>query len=380
MGTRQEPAGDIPRLGRLTVSILAALAVGILAIRGTFGTICGARRGAEGIAADPLDLDALRVLGLQGDATRTPGRTARVLSFVGRRTWRDGPTNVWLLRQALEEGRFAEAFDRADAILRQDADGRSRPALFDLLSKAAAFPEARPDLEGRLAASPTWREDFLAYLGQKGDPSGALAILSGLADSESPPTPAEYSALVNRLVSGGEPRAGLKAWVEVARPRGGEAAGLRDGGFQGQWDHTPFTWSVAEGVGGESETHAAPRGIAGRVLRVDYDGYAAPSLPAQLLVLGPGAYRVTWLEQPAPARAGSLYWRVRCADTGAILARADQAKAAAGEDGGWRAMSLRFDAPAQGCPGQWLELIAAPGERPSPITAEYAEFALLPAS
>jgi hypothetical protein len=171
--------------------------------------------------------------------------------------------------------------------------------------------------------------------------------------------------LIERLVSEGDYDGAYGAWLSVARPRESATAGLRDGDFTGSSDRTPFTWRAASGLGASSETETTPR-----ALRVEYDGYSAPSLPAQLLVRSPARYLVSWRERVDPAGPERLFWRVRCAGSDKVLARAPPPVA------GWRTVTLTVEPPDTGCAAQWLELAAAPGERRNPVTGSYAAFRL----
>jgi hypothetical protein len=331
------------------------------------------------LARDPLDLPTLRDLGLRLDREGRLAEADAILSFVGRRTWRDGPTEVWLLRRRLNQGRYREGFESADALLRRDADGTTRPALFALLIAASDRPDARPALVARLAASPWWRGDFLRALGAGADAAGAAAVFAALARGPRPPAADEYAPLIDRLVGAGDNDEAYAAWRAVARPVPASTPPLHDGGFSGASDHTPFTWSEATGVGASEEigpvidSAASLRGAA-RALRIDYDGYSSPSLPAQLLVRPPRRYRLHWREQVDPAVPDRLFWRVRCAGTSRILARAPAAA------GGWREAGMSVETPPSGCAAQWLELATDPGERRAPLTGWYAAFRLEPIS
>ena len=356
--------------------ILAAAGLAILIARAALTSASGADRaaGPVGLPRDPLDLPALRALGLRLDREGRLGEADAVLAFVGRRTWRDGPTEVWLLRRRLDQGRYREAFESADSLLRRDADGTTRPVLFALLIAAADDPEARPALVTRLAAAPWWRGDFLRALGAQGGVAGARAVFSALARGPGAPAAAdEYAPLINRLANAGDAAGAYDAWRAAARHDYATAPGLRDGDFSRVSDHTPFTWRPASGVGASSETGAAPPGgPAGRALRVDYDGYSSPSLPAQLLADPPRRYSLRWRERIDPAVPERLFWQVRCADTNQVLARAPPAAA------GWREETMNIETPRSGCAAQWLELAAAPGERRGPVTAWYAAFRVRP--
>jgi hypothetical protein len=325
---------------------------------------------AERLRADPLDLAALRDLGLALDRQGRPDEADRVLSFVGRQTRRDGPTSVWLFRRRAAQGRFDSAFEQVDALLRRDAEGVTRPILFAVLTAAAAQVESRPALEDRLAARPWWRTDFLVSLGQTGDVAGAGEVLAALAHLGSSPSPGEYAPYVNRLLRAGQYEVALAAWSRIARRTGAPSAELRDGDFALAPDGTPFTWSEADGVGASSETEPPADGSGGRTLRVDYDGFSSARLPAQLVVLRAGSYRLSWRENLAPIDSSRVHWRLRCADSGAVLSAGDQPGAPAAP-GPWRRRAMDFTVPASGCPAQWVELAADPGERRDPVIARF---------
>ena len=362
--------------GRTLDVTLVATAAGltILIAQAALTSSDGPDRAPEpvGLVRDPLDLSALRAFGLRLDRQGHLGEADAVLAFVGRRTWRDGPTELWLLRRRLNQGRYPEAFESADSLLRRDADGATRAALFPLLTAAADDAAARPALVTRLAAAPWWRGDFLRALGAQGGVDGAQAVFSALARGPARPAPDEYSALINRLAGVGDDTGAYAAWRAIARRDDATPTSLRDGDFSGVSDHTPFTWSVAAGVGASSEAGVAPGRPGARALQVDYDGYSSPRLPAQLLVGPPRRYSLGWRERIAPPVPERLFWRVRCADTRQVLARAPPARA------GWREATMTIEAPPSGCAAQWLELVAAPGERRAPVTAWYTAFRVRP--
>jgi hypothetical protein len=315
------------------------------------------------LSHDPLDLPALRALGLRLDSEGRLDEADAVLAFVGRRTWRDGPTEVWLLRRRLDQDRYGEAFESADSLLRRDADGTTRPALFALFVAAADDVEARPALVARLAAAPWWRRDFLRVLGAQGGVPGARAVFSALARGPAPPAADEYAPLIDRLASAGDYTGAYDAWRSVAGRSTRETSATGGVAFSGVSDGTPFTWRPAGGVGASSEFEPASTGEA---LRVDYDGYSSPNLPARLFVAPPDQFVLSWRQKLDPAAPERLFWRVRCAGSGLILARAPPAGS------GWRAVAITVRTPATGCAAQWFELAATPGERRAPVTAWYA--------
>src|SRR5271165_2352646 len=110
------------RDGALAIMTGGLAVVVVLAAITTHGDDGGARERAR-LARDPLDLATLRELGLSLDRQGHMAEADAILSFVGRRTWRDGPTEAWLLRRRLDQGRYRGAFESADSLLRRDAEG-----------------------------------------------------------------------------------------------------------------------------------------------------------------------------------------------------------------------------------------------------------------
>lgn len=326
------------------------------------------------IARDPLDLTAVRALGL---ALNRRGRTdaaERFLSFVATQTWRDIPTLVWLVPRRIRQGDFVNATADADALMRQNIDDRLREPLIKTMIAAAGDDGARPALVTRLEARPWWRESFLPRLGVAGDIQGARAVLRALAKGRAPASDAEYAPLINRLVETGAYDDALDDRTALSgRPKAVNEP-LRNGDFAAPADPTAFGWSSAVGVGGQSAVEAAPDAHGEMALRVDYDGFSTPALPRQLLVLRPGRYRLGWREWRSRDSPRRIDWTVHCADTGAVVAQ----DVSTYSGSGWVGRTLTIAVPIGGCRGQWLVLAPSPGERRDPATVWYTGFRLNP--
>jgi hypothetical protein len=324
-------------------------------------------------AADPLDEAILARLGFEADRRGDRARAGLLIGLAGRLSWRDPPVQAWLLQRAVEAGDWTAAVAHADALLRTDADGASRPQLFRLLDVMASDKTSRAALLVRLRQASWWREAWLAHLAAAAaSPTGAVspdearAVLIGLASGVPPLTPADYLPYVQMRLARGDYGQAERDWVALAR-RVDAGSLLRDANFQTPGDSGPFDWSPASGVGASSETEATANG--GRVLRLDYDGYSRVRLPGQLLVLAPGPYSFAWRERiVGPAR---LAWQVGClGPTPRMLA---QSSPLAGP--GWRDRRLSFDVGPD-CPAQRLELAPQPGERRDEVTGWFAGLAL----
>lgn len=325
-------------------------------------------------SADPLDEAALAGLGFEADRRGDRAGAGILIGLAGRLSWRDPPVQAWLLQRAVESGDWTKAMTHADALLRTDAEGASRPQLFRLLDVMASDETSRTALLGRLRQAPWWREAWLVHLAVAAaspasavSPDQARAILMGLSSGSRPLTPAEYLPYVEMRLGRGDYVQAERDWEALARRADGDAL-LHDPTFQPSDGGGPFGWTPTSGVGASSETEATAD--AGRVLRVDYDGYSPSRMPGQLLVLPPGRYSFVWRERiVGPPR---LVWRVRC--LGRTLRILAQAPSLAGP--GWRARRLTFDVTAD-CPAQHLELAPLPGERRDEVTGWFAALSLL---
>jgi hypothetical protein len=345
-------------------ALLTILAVGFAAL-----IVASARPIDAGqLNQDPLDLPALRRLALEDERQGRTVEAERLLEFVGGRSWRDGPTEAWLVRRRLQEGRYDDAFRSADSLLRRDDDGATRPVLYAMFTAAAAYPDARPALEARLMTSPDWRGDVLIDIGLHGDPAGAGEVFADLAKGLSPPAPSEYAPYVERLVATGDYPAAKAAWERIARQ------GVASDEFSAPSDQTAFTWSTSSGEGWASEIGPSPDPPNRRALRVDYDGFSVARLPERLLVLSPGRYRLTWRESADRRWRARLSWRLRCADTDQTLQSEAPASTSPSDPSTGIDRTMDFAVPASGCRGQWLQLTATPADRRDPVTAWFEGF------
>ncbi|NEX94882.1 hypothetical protein [Caulobacter sp. 17J65-9] len=369
---------------RLPAAAALKLAPGsprLLALKAEAELEAGRPAAAEALArqallAQPLNVRALRVLGVAVGRRGDNQHADDLVTQAGNWSLRDGPAHVWLVDRRLRQGDFASAFAHADALMRRKPE--LQPHFFKLLSTAAAEDRrALAPIAERLVHQPAWREPFLQNLAStpKGLESAAtLAVM--LQSSRAPLSDKEQGFLLTRLVNGGQ----FAAAADLRRRLAPAASAVSpfDGEFDDRAGPAPFRWQIATGAGASVEI-APDDQVAGQsALRVEYDGYSTPGLIHQFMALPAGAHEleVRWRgETPLPAER--LAWTVRCIGDNRIAARALQ-PAAAGPTP-WRVSAVRFEIPAEGCAGQWLELKPLPGDRRTTLVIWYDGMKVRPA-
>ena len=115
--------------------------------------------GERALKTDPLNVAAIRILGLAAERAGNKARASELMAIAGQRSIRDPATSAWLMRKSLEEENFAEALRHADSLLRTEPDVRDR--LLPILVAIASHPKGSPEMIARLATNPPWRSWFL---------------------------------------------------------------------------------------------------------------------------------------------------------------------------------------------------------------------------
>jgi hypothetical protein len=340
--------------------------------------IGGNREGAVRLAARalqlaPLNGSALTTSGVALDQLGHEPRANAAMAVAGKLSWRDVVAQIWLLRQQLLFGDFDAAMNHADALLRRQDDV---PApLLAALTAAARDPRMTEPLARHLAADPAWREPFIAYLSVYARPPAtdvARALLVRLARGPTPPSEDELAVYLRSLV-------GAEQFSQAAQDWRLFGAGARqtsliyDGDFERPPGQTPFDWTLENGVGWTATIADAPEGGQGQALRVNYDGVSPPKLVRQMLILPPGAFRLSGrVFDDGDGDPKALAWGVACASSRQVLGGVTTP----GARGVWTSFALTFAVPPSACPAQWLVLSAAPGDMQRDITAWYDDIAV----
>ncbi|ATQ41129.1 tetratricopeptide repeat protein [Caulobacter mirabilis] len=328
------------------------------------GDVEGARSLAlQALRGEPANVEALRTLGLAAAQAGDP-KAERLVSLAAERGFRDGPSHLWMFENRVRARDYPAAFLHADALLRRRLDVRA--SMFRTVAELARNdPAAKTALIERLETEPSWRSEFFYYLANDGLYAGLADDLAlGLNAAGHGLSPDEQTIIYMGLVS-------QRRLAEVSRLRrglGGQANSLVvDSAFDGVSEPLPFRWNLFGGVG--SAVDLTEDGLRGgnRALRIEYDGYSAPGMVNQLLLLEPGRYELVGQrrsEDDQPIRTG---WSIICADDGRMIA----SESVAPPQHHWARFRLAFEVPAQGCVGQWLQLQAHPLDRRQTIVVWY---------
>jgi hypothetical protein len=310
------------------------------------------------LAHGPLEVRAIRVLGLASEQLGDSAGAAALLSEAGRRSQREGPAHMWLFRQAMKRQDYPAAFRHADALMRKPV---YRSTVEPQLVAAALDPAAVGALVARLGHNPPWRSSVIQDLARTA-PGAAFEVLLGLTGSSAPPTDAEVAQLVERVAGAGHIEQAYVMWAQLLPPAGvPHLANVYDGGFEGLVGAPPFNWRVTTDQEASAQITQGPDGD-GQALYARFGAGAPVMLAEQLLLLPPARYRVSiraYAEEPN--RGDQLLWMIGCAATPfrplTELKTTDEALV-------WRGVSAVVELPAQGCEAQSLRLIGRAGDLP----------------
>lgn len=211
------------------------------------------------------------------------------------------------------------------------AYARSPGGAREVKGMVRAHPELEPPLLNALASDP---ENFGLILyfwnGQGGDDARGW-----------------QERLLNSLMEAGRYELARAAWIRFspASPQRGE---LVDPSFTMR-SLPPFGWTLASGPSGVAEPEPGGR------LHILYYGRDDLVLASQLLILEPGAHRLSMQITGASRTARSLAWSIRC------LPSSNEIAAIPLKSG---ALAATFAVPPSGCSAQRLELIGSSPEFP----------------
>jgi hypothetical protein len=331
------------------------------------------RYAREALRAAPLDVRALRVLGLEADKAGGATRARMLMVIADRWSRRDSAAQLWLFEQAMMAGDWPNASLHADALLRRR--WRLYTVLYPAMASALRDPAAVAPFAERLNEVPDWRRSFLSALAWKvPDPGVAARLFLALAAGPIPPTDEDDANLIGRYVGQGDYSVARALWMRLL-PRGsvGAADLVYNGDFGPAPGAAPFNWRLIQSGGVTAEIVPAADGAP--ALHVLAPAAKNTAAAEELISLPPGTYRLSGRALVESGLTGDLFaWRVSCVaqpDTPIVEVR--QASGSMG----WRAFSADFQV-GQGCVAQWLRLEGLAHTGFEPAEAWYRGLAIQP--
>jgi hypothetical protein len=322
------------------------------------------------LKAAPLSITALRSVALVRALELGQPGAAPLMRLAGQRNLRDPQIQLWLFQDAIDARRYAEAFARADIVLRRRPEAEA--LVFPRFMAALNDPTAGPALVTILSTAPPWREDFIRDLVAITDPAAApTRLLQTLARSARPPTDTEVLHVTNALVTSRRYDEARRVWTDLVSRTTGEQGLVYNGDFERPTGAPPFDWQLAEegGVLGQILSRAGE----GRALFVEFPAGRRAEPARQLVVLPRGApYRLTGMAmvEQLPGDAG-VKLTLSCADDGKLIAEYTLRTATA-----WRSITVDFTTPPEGCGAQWLTVRGELGASLNTVRAWFDKIAI----
>jgi hypothetical protein len=316
-----------------------------------------ARRMAEqALLSDPLNAQALRVLGQIAELSKDGPRTWQLMQASVRHSLNESLAAVWLLHKSAERRDYATAMYYADVLL------RTRPQLggkvvIPVLARVAEDKEAVVAFKEMLSRDPPWRVQFFDALPDSiTDARTPLDLLMALKQSPAPPTSAELRSYLHFLVGRKFYPLAYYTWLQFLPPDQMSRAGfVFNGGFETVPSGLPFDWSITPGAGVAIDIDTVPDGGGNRALFVRFeDGRVDFGRVAQMITLEPAKYRLEATYKGWLLGQRGLRWRVTCVSE--VATSIGESEMLKGTSSAWKAIEFLIDVPSSDCPAQYLHL------------------------
>ncbi|MCB2077139.1 MAG: hypothetical protein KDE55_05495 [Novosphingobium sp.] len=316
----------------------------------------------KAVARDPMSADSVSLLAQTLLLSGKAEEARRAFQVSESHGWRDPPTQVYWMLQALERRDWPEASRRLDAVLRQAPRFDQRNELLKLFE---AWPDGREQLARRLAAEPSWKQPYFQDLDElpdislhmRGDVAKRLGSMGEKERDCDLIAPLLWS--MPDLLGYPETR---DVWASHCSAPD-DTPYLVDPGFERTRlarPRSPFDWRFA--ARGEIDVTLAPAdGFAGKAITVSSTAPGRRRFAQQPILLPPGEYTMTWRAMNSEGMpATGLTVSIECSP------EAFRPLSAAILDSAKGRFSADFSVAAT-CDPQWLALAIRPGLEPVTI-------------
>jgi hypothetical protein len=310
------------------------------------------QRARSALQAAPLLGPALRVLGAVAEARGDHDRAQSLIAMGVAVTPRDTAGQFWLAINALADKDLSGSLQRLDRLLRVEPEIEADA--FPILATIAISPAGVEAIAQTLALDPPWRREFIGQLILQAPAAvDVLRLFRAIRAAGGDVHETETDQLMRRLIGANDWKR-LHRVLEVLPAQYGAGAGLSDGGFDGGESASVLGWELGRVAGADVLIADDPLQPGNRALQLVFHDRRVPFRHvSQLLLLSPGAYRLTGRVRLLGLQAAQgLSWTLSCAADAAVIGKSEHFLGSSD----WRGFSMIFKVPAENCGGQRLLL------------------------
>ena len=263
---------------------------------------------SQTLRSDPLSAAAYQFLGMVADDVES---TRSFMLASANRSRHIAGAHFWLLNDALNRHDYADALEYADLLLRTrpDLSAYVMPHLVHVTGAIEGFPLVVDALIKR----PGWRSSFFKALQTDSRGSTLMPkLMMTLKKSGDLPTSQELAPYLDTLIREGHADLAYNAWLQL-RPeaQSNDVDWLANGNIENAPSGLPFDWRIAPGLNAVAELIPAADG---GLLHFEF-GSGRVSFPevSQVVVLGPGRYRLEGKLRGKIVAKRGLRWQLICA-------------------------------------------------------------------
>jgi hypothetical protein len=290
---------------------------------------------ADVAAKEPLAPGPFLVRGVQAGLAGDAVTAQRAFEAAQWRDPRSLPAAYFLADRYFRSGDVTRGLREVAALARLSPDGGD--AAVPYVAQYAARPANWPALRDLFGKNPLLAQRVLVALASNIQTVPAALALS---DPRERGNQQWLLVLVQTLINAGDYPKARAVWARIGGASAAPSELIHDTDFRDASSPPPFNWQLTSSTVGLAERQK------GR-LHVLFYGNEDGTLASQLLLLPPGAYRMSMRLIGDPGRVRAFTWSLWCDKAPQPLASVTLDTAAAR---GWQ-----FDVPA-GCSAQWLKL------------------------
>ncbi|MGO8952292.1 MAG: hypothetical protein ACLPWS_03595 [Rhodomicrobium sp.] len=306
----------------------------------------------KAIAADPMNASAFRLL---AEVTAGPEQIRDLMQQAVQRSRRESTAVFWLLDDSYRSGDIPAVAGYADILLRTKPE--IAESVMNYVANITRDPAGRILVVDKVANVPEWRRPFFENLpGMLERSEAVLDVVTGLKASGRPAKGNELQPILKYLIGINRADVAYNVWLQSLPDSRLESLGLMsDPGFENGPSVLPFEWYAGTGINASLEFVPSSQPGGKRLLHISFNG-GRVQFPefVQVLLLGPGRYRLEGQVRGSIEGQRGLRWQIRCL-RGKTLGETDMLT---GKSQQWRTFSLEAEVPkSQECIGQLVRLV-----------------------